>query len=485
MKRANAQSQCYDRDALAPEPGGAPSGASNTAIRTGRERDSDDLGSRHIPCVALAAVVLCKLAPAADLLETYRQAVQGDPTLSAAGYELEADSARVGEARSALLPSLGFNGQLARTGGDAAYSGLASESRTFNSFVWTIQVSVPLLHAGDLMTEHEARIDRSISQMRYQLAQQDLILRVARAYFGVLEAQANVAAAEGERRATEEQRALARSKFDDGLIPINDYDEATARAESAAAQKYAADADIRVRRAELERISGSLEERFAELRDNAVVAMADPTDPDHWTEQALQANLKVKVAQDAAARARLETLKAKSARLPTVDGFVSYGRNFSSGDNTNFVNYASEAFPWEIGIQVSIPILDGGGIRSKISEMGARWHKAQQDLEAARRDAATDAYAAYQGVESGLAQIKALRSAIAASDRAVRGNEAGYSLGTRINSDVLNAQRQLYADQRNLAKARYDTILHGLELKAAAGDLQLHDVYSVNDLLAK
>jgi outer membrane protein len=287
----------------------------------------------------------------------------------------------------------------------------------------------------------------------------------------------------GEVRETEEQKALAHRLFEDGLIAITDFDETTARAESATAQLYAAESDVSVRRAELKRITGTYDGVLAELREQAVVILLDAADVSRWTDQALEENLNVRVAEAAVAQARLEALRAKGARLPTIDAFASYGRTFSSGDNTNMLDYATDAFPWEVGIQVSWPILDGGRIQATISEMDARWHKALQDLEAARRDAAAEAYSAYQRAQSGMAQIKALRSAMAASLIAVAGNEAGYRLGTRINSDVLNAQRQLYADQRDLARARYETLVHGLELKAATGDLQRRDLQAVNALL--
>ena len=56
-------------------------------------------------------------------------------------------------------------------------------------------------------------------------------------------------------------------------------------------------------------------------------------------------------------------------------------------------------------------------------------------------------------------------------------------LGVRIGTDVLNAQAQLFQARRDLARARYDTIVNGLRLKSAAGALSEADVVQVNTLL--
>ena len=110
--------------------------------------------------------------------------------------------------------------------------------------------------------------------------------------------------------------------------------------------------------------------------------------------------------------------------------------------------------------------------------------RAQNDLDFARRSAAQNARQAYFGVTSGLAQVRALRAAETSSQSALESNKLGYQVGVRINIDVLNAQQQLYSTQRDLARARYDTLLNGLRLKSAAGTLTENDLVAINVLLA-
>ena len=118
-------------------------------------------------------------------------------------------------------------------------------------------------------------------------------------------------------------------------------------------------------------------------------------------------------------------------------------------------------------------------------EAVANQQRARADLDAARRQAAAQARQAYTGVTSGLSQVDALGSAVASSEDAVQANRIGYRIGTRIGIDVLNAEQQLHAAERDLAKAHYDTIVQGLRLKSAAGMLAEADVAQVSTLLTE
>jgi outer membrane protein len=138
-----------------------------------------------------------------------------------------------------------------------------------------------------------------------------------------------------------------------------------------------------------------------------------------------------------------------------------------------------------IGVQFTVPLFNGFGVTSRVRETIALEDKARNDLEATRRQAALQARQAYLGVNSGMAQVKALEAAEVSSQSALESNKLGYQVGVRINIDVLNAQRQLYSTRTDLSRARYDTILNGLRLKAASGSLREADLAAVNNLLEK
>jgi outer membrane protein len=342
---------------------------------------------------------------------------------------------------------------------------------------------MPLVRPQAIVAYRESHQQVAQSEAAVTLAEQDLIVRVANAYFDVLTAQESLAAADAEVKATEEQQALARRSFAKGVSSITDVDEATTHAESSRSQRLATQTDLEVKRAELEKITGITPAELAPLRPDAQILPPDPQDPGMWVAQAKENHPSVVAFVASVQVARLEVEKARLARLPTLDAVASYGRNYSSGNNINPIDYATNAHIRQAGVQLTLPILDGGGLHAQVGEARARQHRAEADLEGARRQAAVDARSAYEAVVNGIAQIKALRAAIDASVNSVKGNLAGYKLGLRINSDVLEAERERYAAQRELAKARYDALLQGLKLKAATGTLGVADVRAVNEML--
>jgi outer membrane protein len=136
-----------------------------------------------------------------------------------------------------------------------------------------------------------------------------------------------------------------------------------------------------------------------------------------------------------------------------------------------------------IGLQLTLPLYQGGAVSSRVREAAALYNAAQSSLEGSRRQAALNARQSYLGVVNGLAQIKALEAALASSLASLESNKLGYEVGVRINIDVLNAEQQVFQTRRDLARAYHDTLLARLRLKGAVGSLDEADLQEINALL--
>jgi len=202
----------------------------------------------------------------------------------------------------------------------------------------------------------------------------------------------------------------------------------------------------------------------------------EPVSMDPWVQSAESGNFGV-VAQGLLAEiAKLDISRNRAGHLPTVDAVASYG------SNTSFFTTAITTTTTNIGVQLTIPLFSGYATSSKIREAISLEDKARADLNTARRNAAQSTRTAFLGVLSGLSQTRALEAAEVSSKSALDANRLGYDVGVRINIDVLNAQQQLYSTRRDLAKARYDTLMNSLKLKAAAGSLSEADLAQFNEL---
>jgi outer membrane protein len=186
--------------------------------------------------------------------------------------------------------------------------------------------------------------------------------------------------------------------------------------------------------------------------------------------------------------AKLEVDKAKSLHKPTVDlqASYSYALNLDgTATSTATTPFNSHIGISSIGVLVTLPIFSGFSSDNRIKETLKLEDKAQADLEVVKRSVAQATRSAYFGVVSGLGQVRALKAAEDSSQLALDANKLGYSVGVRINIDVLNSQSQLFQTKRDLAKARYDVLLGNLKLRQSNGSLKAEDLQIVNNLLAK
>ncbi|MDR3391642.1 MAG: TolC family outer membrane protein [Sulfuriferula sp.] len=438
---------------------------------------------RFIICVS--GLSLSVSAHSADLLDIYHQVQISDPTYAAARYTLEATEQKIPQARAGLLPTVSINGTDNQTSALTTYTGTPPVQRDVNAWNWSLQLTQPLIRMQNLYAYRESKSQVDAARAQFDQDQQDLILRAAQAYFDVLVAQEGIVVAEAQVNAMDEQWAQAKRGYETGVNAVTDMHEARAKLEQARMQLIQAQNDLDDKRAALEQLTGIAPPHLAALLPGVVLPGPLPQTVQPWANEAENNNPLVRQQRMAMAVAENEISRNRAEYLPTLDLTASHGGNYSSGSLTTPTDYATQGTSNQVGVQLTIPLINGGATGAKVKEAMANYYKAQAQLEEARRKAATDAKQAFSGVMNGLAKIAALKSAIASGVSAVKGNKVGYQAGIRINSDVLSAEQQLYTSRRDLVKAQYDVLLQGLKLKAAAGILGEADVIAINEHLEK
>lgn len=434
-----------------------------------------------LSCISLSA-------SAEDLLEIYRLAQGNDPTFEAARYAFEAAQEKIPQAKAGLFPALSLNGNESATHASSQFTNQFTNptlvNRDVHAWTWTLQLTQPLIRMQNAYAYRESKSLVDQARAQYTQAEQDLILRVTQAYFDVLIAQESIDVADAQVHATGEQLALAKRGFEAGANAITDVHEAKSRSDLARSQRIAALNELETKHAELEKLVGQPSNPLAALQPAVVIPKPEPDDVKAWMGQARENNPAVLAPKAAVNAAEAGISKNRAEYSPTLDLTASYGNNYSSGNTSTPADYATRVNSSQLGVQLNIPLYAGGSTKSHVIEAIANKNKAVAELEIARRQSGTDARQAYAAIVNGLAQIEALESAVESSKSAVNGNQIGYKLGIHMNIDVLNAEQQLYTAQRDLLKARYDTLFQGFKLKAAAGVLTESDVLEINGLLA-
>ncbi|MDB5887251.1 MAG: tolC [Rhodocyclales bacterium] len=434
---------------------------------------------KRIAYLVLAACAVANVH-AADLLEIYRDALSSDSQFSSARAQLEAGKEKGPQGTANILPVVNLTGSATYTHTDAI---LPSErDYNYNTNTYQLQLTQPLFRVQNWISYKEGGLQVGVAQAQFLTARNDLALRAAQTYFDVLYAEEVLASVQALKSAASEQLQLSKKSFQVGTVTITDVNEAQSKYDLAAAQEIAAQSDLEVKRAALSLLSGKAPQSLSRLTPGVQIAPPLPASIDDWVSSAEKNNPAVQAQQLTLEIAKRDVQKAQAGHLPTVDVVATYG-NSHAGNGTNSTPSLSRSNA--IGLQLQLPIYAGGAIQSKVRESIALSDKAEADLETQKRTASQAARQAFVGVTSGIAQVRGYEAAVLSGKSAVDSNKLGYEVGVRINIDVLNAESTLADTQQKLAKARYDTLISQLKLKASVGTIETEDIAQINALLAK
>jgi outer membrane protein len=436
--------------------------------------------------LVLALFLATGAAQAADLLETFRAAQGNDPVFAAARAVHQAGLEKLPQGRSLLLPSVNLNANTTFNDQTVVYQqnfggGILVANQPynyrFNTHAYGVTLVQPLFRQQNWVAFGEAELQVVQTEAQFRVAEQDLILRVAQAYFDVLMAQDNVDLAVAQKAAISEQLEMAKRNFEVGLATITDTHEAQARYDLTNSQEIAARNVLEIKQRALQQLINTTPEALSALGQGFKLEDPQPADMEKWVADAQVVSPQLVIAKAGAEIADKEVDRNRGGHYPTVDLVANYSKNYANGGS--FIG-GSDSTNKSVGVQLNMPIFQGGAVNSKWREAEANRDRANEELENARRSVATQTRQAYLGVVSGIAQVKALQQALTSSKSVLEASKLGQEVGVRTNLDVLNAQQQLYATRRDLYQAQYSYLLSQLRLKAAVGSLGEDDLNRVN-----
>jgi len=424
-------------------------------------------------------------AHGADLIEIYHAAQNQDAVFASARAAQQAGREKLPQGRSLMLPSVNLNANATHNDITTNYppspfSSLIPANQKYNSRGYGATLTQPLFREQNWALYNESELQVAISEAQFKQAEQDVILRSAQAYFDVLIAQDTVSLTAAQKTAISQQLEQAKRNFDVGTATITDTYEAQARYDLVVAQELAAANDLEVKRRTLQQlINGDIGELNV-LGSAFKLESPDPADVQKWVADAQQGNYQIAAAQASYQIAEKEVARNRGGHLPTVDLVANYNKNTNVGANGLT---PLDTRSTTIGIQLNLPLFQGGATQSKWREAEANREKARQDLENTRRTVDLQTRQAYLGVVNGIARVQALQQALKSSESLLQASKLGQEVGVRTNLDVLNAQQQLYSTRRDLYQAQYNYLVAKLSLKAAAGSLAEPDLVRVNEAL--
>ena len=436
--------------------------------------------------ILIAAAMSAPLSGAAaeDLIQIYRDALASDPVLASARATWTATLELVPQARAGILPAV----NLAANANEQDFNDrLRTDPTTtihqrFPTYAYTVSASQPLYRPQNSISLDQAR--QQVGQSDYILAssQQDLIVRVIQAYLDVLLARFNIELTESQKAAVSENLAQAKRNFEVGTATITDTNDAQAKYDQIVAQEISAQNDLDNKLAALRAIIGRAPKDLKGFTGKFQPQLPVPNTLEPWVEKAISENYQVRIAQANLDIATLEVDRQRAGHYPTLDLVASFNQGYAGAAASTAVTgaFANDSRLALIGLQLNVPIYQGGAISSRVRQAIANQEKARQDLETARRNAHLLAQTSFSGVTNGVAQVKAFEQALASAQVSYDSNKLGLEVGVRTNLDVLNQQQQVFQTRFNLAQSYYNFVINDLRLKQAVGTLTDVDVEQIN-----
>ncbi len=432
---------------------------------------------------AFSLAVLSGSSFAADLLAAWRAAQQYDASFLAARYAQTAGSEKANQGQALLLPSVTLGGNTTYSNTEFSpgkSSALIKDTQSSGQgYGYSVTATQPVYRVDAFASADQLKQQAKLADVQFRVAEQDLILRVAKAYFEVLAADEKVALANAEKKAVGEQLAFAKKAFEVGVATIADTDEAQAAYDSIIAYEIQAKNDLQVRRNVFSLLTAVDAESLARLSEIIEPTQVEPNDLSVWLKKSSDTSLNISsqlLQLDIATR---EVDKYRFESSPKVDLVANYGQNWDSSgisrsgglDQTN---------KGAITLQLSIPLYTGGRRSSELREAAAKQSEQRETLEAARRNTEQLTTQAFLGVNAGAAQIMALEQVLKSSKSLLASSKLGRDVGVRTTVDVLNAEKKLFNTRYDLTVARYTYLYTRLQLAAVVGDLGEKDLRLVN-----
>ena len=441
-----------------------------------------------VSLVSLALLSSLSLSTyAEDLLDIYKEALQRDTQVSQAKAEAQAAHAGLSEATAALLPQIDVVGNLTKTRTNVidAYNARGSNKQASGA----INLSQTLWRHSSWANRSIAEKTATLKDLAYADAQQNLIVRVSNAYFNVLNAADTLKFQKANNAALKRQLSEANRRFNVGLIAQTDKLEAQAAYDLSNAAVIAAENALINSKSEIRMLIGREIDvnKLAKIDESKFAATSVSNDLIKITKKAEENNLALQQAVISRDIAKDNITLARSGHEPTLDfnaraqtGYTEYDTQVTQD---GFVDNNSWAH--SVGLTLNIPIFHGGATSAAVDKAQANYIYAQEGLEKAHRTLLTNVSNSYNNVNAAISSVTAYNNYKVSADSALSATKAGYEVGTRTMTDVLNATQNLYDAMQKSAQARYTYILSRLSLLYAQGDLKVEHIDQINQGLKK
>ena len=422
---------------------------------------------------------------AQSLIDIYHLALAHDPTLASALNANQAAQEIIQQSKALYRPVVNFNASANAATTNISFIGAGvpfhGGNQSFGVYQVGIEAQQPIYRKQNLVAMDQAKTQVSLADKQLNLTQQNLILRTSLAYFEVLQTQDKIELLNAQKAAIAKQLEQAKANFDAGTLTITDVNEAQARFDLVVAQEIAALNDHQIALRAVQVITGEIPQKLATIRPTLKPNTLQQS-LDKWLEVGAENDLNIQILQESAKYAEQEIERANAGHLPTLDAVANVSENYAT---SSYYGFGNDLKIGSIGIQLQVPLYQGGATSSRVRQAIFNKQKALSDVDTARRQMEQETQRAYLNLNTSIAQLKAYEQALVSSQSQLDSTTVGYDVGSRTSVDLLNAQQQLFSAKRDLLQARTNYLVNIIRLKAATGVIAESDLVDINQQLVQ
>ena len=418
-----------------------------------------------------------------DLIQLYQLAIDKDPQYKGASFERLAQKESLKQAHAAFWPVADFQSNITETHQNVVHSEnqvFVNGVSTYLSTTFGPTLNLPLFRYSLFVQLRQAKAISRQADVDFQIAKQDLTIRLAKAYVAAQTAADNIAYVREEKKDVEAFTSRAEMRFQSGLAPNTDLYDAKARLASVEANLVKSENEYQNALQALATMTGQPVLGVSRFRDELPLVMPDPPKVEDWTNAGLEKSLQMKSRRFETEKARNQITLQKAARMPTASVVGQWGQNNMGG---SLFGGGATVDTGSVAINIDVPIYDRS-VSSKSREAKDRYLESLQVLEQQKRDVVLKVNTAFSGVKTAISRAEALKQSIDSQSELYGAKDRGYKSGVYTSLAVLDAARDLYLYRRDFSLSRYDYIMNTLELKRAVGTLSEDDLIVINSWLS-
>ena len=438
------------------------------------------LSNKILLFLSLGSLIVTSSVKAENLSDVYELALKNDPLLRAAEATYRSGKENKSQGIAGLLPSLSISGST--NWNEYRVEEQLIDQYNSNSYFANLNQPIFRLDKWFQFERGIALSDAASAEFAYQ--QQETMIRVASAYFNVLNSIDSLNAARAEEKAIGRQKDLAKKRFDVGLAAITEVQETQAAYDLTVVSRISREAQLDSAEETLTSIVGRDIKLLSPLIEEFEISLPDPLDRESWVSLGLKNNYQLKSAKLQRDAAQATARASASNHLPQIDlvGRISQSTS-KQGKFGGFIQnplFGVEQDTRQYSIQFTLPLFAGGAISSARRQAYANYDRSKEQAIYTERSTIRDVRSNHFGVQTQVANVTARKQALASAESALEATQVGYEVGTRNTVDLLDAQKRLFQAQRDYASSRYEYIISMLRLKASVGSLSPNDLLKIS-----